>query len=82
MCTVDMVSIVERLERKGSEDIESMIHFEEKEKTNEATLTEFEVRSFGILMLPRVRQCMCIFYSSYYHAAVAIFIAHMMAICT
>ena len=71
-----------KLERRGSEDVESMIHFEEKEKTNEATLTELKGRSFGTSMLPHVRQCMCIFYSSYYRAAVAILIAHMMAICT
>ena len=61
-----------KLQRRGSEDVESTIHFEEKE-TNEATLTELEGRSFGISMLPCVRQCMCIFYSSYYHTAVAIY---------
>ena len=41
-------------------------------KNNEATLTELGGKSFGISMLPRVRQCTCIFYSSYYHTAVAI----------
>ena len=44
-----------KIERRSSEDKESMIHFEEKEKTNEATLTELEGWSFGITMLPCVQ---------------------------
>ena len=54
--------------------------YEEKEN-NEATLAELEDRSFDISMLPHVQQCTCIYYSSYYRAALAIYIARMMATC-
>ena len=74
MC-VEMVTNVES-DKAREERLKSMIHFEEKEKTNEAMLTGLEGRVFGIFMLPYVQQCTCIFYSSHYCTAVAIFIQH------